>query len=58
MYGGGAGPTGVTNAGGGDGGAQLTVAKGLVLREACIEETTSERRDELPSDMWEERDGA
>ena len=62
VYGGGAGPTGVTNAGGGDGGARLTVAERVVLHEACVRETTSECRDndggarELPPDMWEERD--
>ena len=64
MYGGGTGPTGLTNAGGGNGGTRLTVAEGVVLREACIGETTSECRDndggarELPPDTWEERDGA
>ena len=63
VYGGGAGPTSKTNAGGGDGGARLMVAKGVVLREACIGETTSECRDdggahELPPKTWEERDGA
>ena len=58
MYGGGAGPRGVTNVGGGDGGARLTVA------EACTGEATKECRDndggarELPPDTWEERDGA
>ena len=66
VYGGGAGPTGMTNilyVGGGDGGARLTVAEGVVLREACVGETTSECRDddggarELPPEMWEERDG-
>ena len=63
-YGGGAGPTGVTKTGGGDGGARLTVAEGVVLREASIGETTNECRDnnggvhELPPKAWEERDGA
>ena len=62
MYGGGAGDTSVTNAGGGDRGARLTVAEGVVLREACVRETTSECRDKdgiapkLPPDTWEERD--
>ena len=54
----------MTNVGGGDGGAQLTVAEGVVLREACVGKTTSECRDndggarELPPEAWEERDGA
>ena len=58
------GPTGMMNVGGGDGGAQLTVAEGVVLREVCAGETTSECRDkdvgarELPPEAWEERDGA
>ena len=60
VYGGGAGPTGVTNAGGGDGGTRLTVAEGVVLREARVGETTSECCDdggarELPPDTWEQR---
>ena len=61
VYGGGVGPTGVTNAGGG---AQLTVAEGVVLRKVCVGETTSECRDndrgarELPPETWEKRDGA
>ena len=42
VYNGGAGPTGITNAGGGDGGARLTEAEGVVLRKACVGETTSE----------------
>ena len=64
MYGGGAGPTGVMNVGGGDGGTRLAVAEGVVLREACIEETTSECREydrgarELPPEVCEERDKA
>ena len=44
VYGGGAGPISVTNAGGGDGGARLTVAEGVVLCEAYVGETTSECR--------------
>ena len=64
VYGGGAGPTSVTKMGEADGGAQLTVAKGVVLCEACVGETASEWRDndggvrELPPKTWEERDGA
>ena len=42
MYGGGVGPAGVTKTGGGNGGAQLTVAEGAVLREASVGETTNE----------------
>ena len=42
VYRGGAGPNGVTNVGGGDGGARLTVAKGVALRETCAGETTNE----------------
>ena len=59
VYGGGAGPTDITNT---DGGARLTVAKGVVLHEACVGKTTRECRDggthELPPDTWEERDRA
>ena len=67
MYGGGAGPTGVTKTRGGDGGARLMVAEGVVLREASVGETTSECREsegggegghELPPEGWKERDGA
>ena len=63
MYGGGAGP-GVTNIGGGDGGARLTVAEGVVLRATFAGETPNEWHDsdggarELQTDTWEERDGA
>ena len=46
VYGGVAGPTGVTKTGGGDGGARLTVAKVVVLRKASVRETTSECRDD------------
>ena len=59
VYGGGAGPTGVTKT---DGGARLTVVEGVVLRKASIGETTSECRNndrgarELPPEAWEERD--
>ena len=35
----------MTNVGGDDGGARLEVVEGEVLREACIKETTHERRD-------------
>ena len=60
VYGGGAGPTGVTKMGGGDGGARLTVAEGVVLCEASVGETTSECRDrgahERSPEAWEERD--
>ena len=45
VYGGGAGPTSVMNIGGGDGGARLTVAEGVALREACTGEITNECRD-------------
>ena len=41
VYGGGAGLTRVTNRGG-DWGARVTVSEGVVLHEACVEETTSE----------------
>ena len=64
VYGRGAGPTCVTKVGGGDLGARLMVAEGVVLRKACVGETTSECRDndgaarELPPDIWEERDRA
>ena len=49
--------------GGGDGGARLTVAEGVVLREGCVRDTTSKYGDdgearELPPDTWKERDGA
>ena len=59
VYGGGVGPTGVTNIGGGDRGARLTVAEGVALREAFAGETTDCRDNdggarELPPDMWEE----
>ena len=53
----------MTDVGGGNGGARLAVAKGVVLREACVEETTNESRNnggegrELPPETWEERDG-
>ena len=63
VYGGGAGPTGVTKMGGGDGGARLTVVEGVVLCEASVGETTNECGDndegtrELPPEAWEERDG-
>ena len=59
MYRGGAGPTGLTN----EGGARLTVAEGVALREACAGETTEYRDNnggvprELPPDKWEEREG-
>ena len=33
------------NVGGDDGGARLAVAEGVVLREACVGETTNESRD-------------
>ena len=62
MYGRGAGPTGITKTGGGDGGTQLN--EGVVLCEASVGETTRECRDneggarELPPEPWEERDGA
>ena len=36
VYGGGNGPTGVTKVRGGDAGDRLTVAEGVVLREACV----------------------
>ena len=53
MYSGEAGPTGVTKTGGGDGGAGLTVAEGVVLHEASVGETTSDYRDdELPPEPW------
>ena len=42
VYRGGVGPSGVTNVGGGDGGARLTVAEGVALREMCAGETTKE----------------
>ena len=45
VYGGGAGPTGVTKMGGGDGDTRLTVAEGVVLHEASVGETTNECRD-------------
>ena len=53
----------MTNVRGGDGGARLMVAEGVVLREACVGEATSECRDdraagELPPEAWEERDRA
>ena len=35
VYGGGVDPTSMTNVGGSDGGARLTVAEGVDLREAC-----------------------
>ena len=60
VYGGVAGPTSVTKTGGGDGGARRTVGEGVVLREACVGETTSECRDndrgahELNVETWEE----
>ena len=38
----GRGPNGVTNVGGSDGGAQLTVAKGVALRETCTGEAIKE----------------
>ena len=41
----GAEPTGVTIVGGDDGGARLAVAEGVVLRKACIGETTKQSRD-------------
>ena len=53
----------MTNVGGGDGGAWLMVAEGVVLREACVGETTNESRNNdggsrvLHSETWEERDG-
>ena len=53
-----------TEPGGGNRGARLTVAEGVVLREASVGENTSECRDydggahELPPETWEERDGA
>ena len=37
--------TGVMNVGGVNGGARLAVAEGVVLREACVGETTHERHD-------------
>ena len=46
MYGGGAGPTNVTKMEGGDGGARLTVAEELVLRETSVGETTCECPDD------------
>ena len=54
----------MTNVGGGDEGARLAVAEGVVIREACVGATTKESRDngggarELPPEMWEERDEA
>ena len=42
MYRGGGGPSGVTNVGGGDGGARLTVAEGVAVRKRWAEETTKE----------------
>ena len=54
----------MTNVGRGDGGARLAIAKGVVLREACVRETTNKSSDngggarELLSKKWEERDGA
>ena len=56
VYGGVAGPTGVTKTGGGDG--------GVVLWEVTVGETTKGCHDndrgarELPPEPWEERDGA
>ena len=44
VYGGGAGPTCITKTGGGDRGARLTVAEGVVLHEASVGETTNECR--------------
>ena len=35
----------MTNIGGGDGGARLSVAERVVLREACVGKITSECRD-------------
>ena len=43
-YGGGAGLTGVSNVGGGDGGTRLMVADGVALHEACTGEVTNECR--------------
>ena len=61
VYGGGAGPTGVTKTGGGNGGARLTVVEGVVLREVSVGETINECCDdgarEMPPETWEERDG-
>ena len=42
VYGGGAGPTGMTNKGEGDGDSQLTVTELVALREACAGEATNE----------------
>ena len=60
---GGAGPTGVMNVGGGDGGARLTVVEGVTLREVSAGEVSNECSDDrgarkLPPEAWEERDGA
>ena len=55
------GTTGVTKVGGGDGGAQLTVADGVALRETCTGEATNDCCDndrgapELPPKTWEEQ---
>ena len=52
----------MTNVGGGDGTARLTVAEGVVLREVCVRKTTSECHDneggarELPPEAWKELD--
>ena len=42
VYRGGGDPSGVTNVGGGNGGARLTVAEGVALHETCAGGTTEE----------------